>query len=418
MVVRQIDGKVLMDQIRTAPAPVQLASGGPAREAWPLDESVVHLNHGSYGAVPTEVVRHQDELRRQADLSPVAWFPRAPELIAAARREVAPFVGARAEDTAFVPNASAAATVVLNSLRLEPGDEILVTDHGYGAVTMGARRLARRFGARVRTVALPLAATADDVVERFRTELTDAVRLVVVDQITSPTARLLPTARITELAHERGARVLVDGAHAPGLVENAAAVAGGDWWFGNLHKWACAPRGSALLVTQAADRDDLWPLIDSWGAEDRYPERFDSQGTMDTTGYIASPRAIDLVEREHGWARTRATMTALADHGAAVIGAALQPFVDAPVATDVAMPVVSMRLLRLPEGLGRDRTDADELRLRLLDLAGVESAFTSVAGVGYLRLSVHLYTEPRDFDAFVERAVPQILAFAEERRGR
>ncbi|MFC8801005.1 aminotransferase class V-fold PLP-dependent enzyme [Promicromonospora sp. NPDC057138] len=402
----------------TAPAaaPVRLASGTPAREAWPLDHAVVHLNHGSYGAVPTEVVRYQDELRRQADLSPVAWFPRAPGLIAAARHEVAPFVGARAQDTAFVPNASAAATVVLNALRLEPGDEILVTDHGYGAITMGAHRLARRSGARVRTVALPLAAPADDVVERFRTELTDAVRLVVVDQITSPTARLLPTARITELAHERGVRVLVDGAHAPGLVEDAAAVAGGDWWFGNLHKWACAPRGSALLVTQAADRDDLWPLIDSWGAQERYPERFDTQGTMDTTGYIASPRAIDLVEREYGWARARETMTALADHGAAVIGEALQPYVDAPVVTDVGMPVASMRLLRLPDGLGRDRTDADELRLRLLDLAGVESAFTSVAGVGYLRLSVHLYTQPRDFDAFVERAVPQILAFADERR--
>lgn len=409
-----------MDQLRTAPAPVpvRLASGGLARDAWPLDRSVVHLNHGSYGAVPTEVVRHQDELRRQADLSPVAWFPRAPELIAAARHQVAPFVGARAEDTAFVPNASAAATVVLNALRLEPGDEILVTDHGYGAVTMGASRLARRSGARVRTVAIPLAASADEVVERFRTELTDAVRLVVVDQITSPTARLLPTARIAELAHERGARVLVDGAHAPGLVEDAAVVAGGDWWFGNLHKWPCAPRGSALLVTHAEDRDDLWPLIDSWGAQERYPERFDTQGTMDTTSYVAAPRAIDFVEREYGWARARETMTALADHGAAVIGAALQPYVDAPVATDVGLPVVSMRLLRLPDGLGRDRTDADELRLRLLDLAGVESAFTSVAGVGYLRLSAHLYTEPRDFDAFVERAVPQILAFADERRGR
>jgi isopenicillin-N epimerase len=283
---------------------------------------------------------------------------------------------------------------------------------------MGAHRLARRFGARVRTVAVPLAATADEVVERFRAELTDAVRLVVVDQITSPTARLLPTARIADLAHERGARVLVDGAHAPGLVEDAAAVAGADWWFGNLHKWPCAPRGSALLVTRAADRDDLWPLIDSWGAEDPYPERFDSQGTLDTTGYIASPRSIELIEREYGWARARETMAALADHGATVIGAALQPYVEGPVDTDVGMPVPSMRLLRLPDGLGRDRTDADELRRRLLDLAGVESAFTSAAGVGYLRLSVHLYTEPRDFDAFVERAVPRILAFAEERRGR
>jgi isopenicillin-N epimerase len=408
-----------MDPVRTAPAPppVRLASGGPARDAWPLDEAIAHLNHGSYGAVPSEVVRHQEGLRRQGDLSPVGWFPRLPELIAAARREVAPFVGARAEDTAFVPNASAAATVVFNALRLEPGDEILVSDHGYGAVTTGARRLARRYGARVRSVALPLAADADEVVERFRVELTDAVRLVVVDQITSPTARLLPTARITELAHERGARVLVDGAHAPGLVEDAAAEAGGDWWFGNLHKWPCAPRGAALLVTEAADRDELWPLIDSWGAEESYPERFDTQGTIDATSYLASPRAIDFVEREYGWARTRETMTALADHGAAVIGAALQPFVDAPVATDVGMPVVSMRLLRLPDGLGRDRRDADELRLRLLDLADIESAFTSSEGVGYLRLSVHLYTEQRDFDAFVDRAVPQILAFAEERRG-
>ncbi|MFI9485762.1 aminotransferase class V-fold PLP-dependent enzyme [Promicromonospora sp. NPDC052451] len=408
-----------MDQVHTttAPVPVRLASGRPARDAWPLDDTVVHLNHGSYGAVPIEVGRHQEELRRQADLSPVAWFPRTPELIAAARHEIAPFVGARAEDTAFVPNASAAATVVLNSLRLAPGDEILVTDHGYGAVTMGAHRLARRTGARVRTVAVPLAATEDEVVERFRAELTGTVRLVVVDQITSPTARLLPTARITQVAHERGARVLVDGAHAPGLVPDAAAAAGGDWWFGNLHKWPCAPRGSALLVTRAADRDDLWPLIDSWGAEEPYPERFDSQGTLDATAYLASPHAVRFVEREHGWARARETMAALADHGVDVIGAALQPHVDGPVATDVGMPVPAMRLIRLPDGLGRDRTDADELRLRLLDLAGVESAFTSFGGVGYLRLSAHLYTEPRDFEAFVERAVPQILAFADERRG-
>ncbi|GAA2220829.1 aminotransferase class V-fold PLP-dependent enzyme [Promicromonospora sukumoe] len=407
-----------MDQVRTVPAPVpvRLASGGPARDAWPLDDEVVHLNHGSFGAVPNEVLRHQEALRRQADLSPVGWFPRVAELVAAARQDVAPFVGARPEDTAFVPNASAAATVVFNALRLAPGDEILVTDHGYGAITMGAQRLARRFGATVRPVAIPLAASADDVVDRFRAALTDTVRLVVVDQITSPTARLLPTARITELAHERGARVLVDGAHAPGLVPDAAAAAGGDWWFGNLHKWPCAPRGSALLVTQAADRDELWPLIDSWGAEEPYPGRFDSQGTLDATSYLAAGRAIEFVEREHGWARARETMTALADHGAAFIGAALQPHVDEPVATDVGMPVVSMRLLRLPDGLGRDRRDADELRLRLLDLAGVESAFTSIGGVGYLRLSVHLYTEQRDFDAFVERAVPQILAFAEERR--
>jgi isopenicillin-N epimerase len=409
-----------LDQLDTisppVAAPVQLASFDRARDAWPLDPGMVHLNHGSFGAVPTEVVRFQDELRAHADRSPVGWFPRIADHVAAARQAVAPFVGASPEDTVFVPNSSAAATVVYNGLRLAPGDEILVTDHGYGAITMGARRLARRFGARLRTVAIPLAASADAVVEAFDAALTPAVKLVVVDQITSPTARMMPVDRIADLAHERGARVLVDGAHAPGLIPDAAATRA-DWWFGNLHKWPAAPRGSALLVTRASDRDELWPLIDSWAADESYPERFDTQGTIDATAYIASPRALDFIEREYGWDRTRETMNALADLGAQVIGRALQPHVAAPVATDVGMPVPSMRLIRLPEGLGRAREDADELRMRLLDETGVEAAFTSFDGVGYFRLSVHLYTEPGDFDAFVERAVPQIVALARERRG-
>ncbi|WP_203137256.1 aminotransferase class V-fold PLP-dependent enzyme [Microbacterium sp. JZ31] len=409
-----------MPSLDTVPAPVaapvRLASFARARDAWPLDPEMVHLNHGSFGAVPTEVVRFQDELRARGDRSPVGWFPRIAEYTAEARREVAPFVGAAPEDTVFVPNSSAAATVVYNGLHLDFGDEILVTDHGYGAITMGARRLARRFGARIRVVAIPLAASADEVVEVFRAAFTDAVKLIVIDQITSPTARLLPVDEIADLAHERGARVLVDGAHAPGLVAEAAATRA-DWWFGNLHKWPAAPRGSALLVTKAHDRDDLWPLIDSWGADEPYPARFDTQGTIDATAYLAAPRSIAFIEREYGWDRTRATMDALADLGVEVIGRALQPHVAAPVATDVGMPVPSMRLIRLPEGLGRAREDADELRMRLLDKTGVEAAFTSFAGVGYLRLSVHLYTEQGDFDAFVERAVPQIVALARERRG-
>lgn len=156
------------------PAPFTLNSGMRARDAWPLDPAVIHLNHGSFGAVPSVVVEHQDALRRRADLSPVEWFPRIAERVQEARERTAPFVGARAEDSAFVPNASAAATVVYNALQLEAGDEILVTDQGYGAITMGAERLARRFGARVRTVALPLLSSDDEIVQLFADELTPA----------------------------------------------------------------------------------------------------------------------------------------------------------------------------------------------------------------------------------------------------
>ncbi|PRB01543.1 aminotransferase class V-fold PLP-dependent enzyme [Microbacterium sp. MYb64] len=403
-----------MDDPRTAAriAPVPLLSYDRARDAWPLDPRIVHLNHGSFGAVPSEVVALQDALRREADLSPVGWFPRIAEKVEAARAEVAPFVGADAADTAFVPNASAAATVVYNALQLDHDDEILVTDHGYGAVTMGAARLARRFGARLRTVALGLLDDADTVVARFAEELGPRTRLIVLDQITSSTGRRFPTAEITALAHEHGVRVLVDGAHAPGLIRDAAVAGGGDWWFGNMHKWPCAPRGSALLVTQAPDRDELWPLIDSWAATEAYPARFDTQGTIDATTYLATPAAIAFIEREHGWDRTRDTVAEIADAGARIIAEAFERAADEPALVDLPMPVPSMRLIRLPLGIGRTREEADDLRMRLFDEVGVETAFTSFAGAGYFRLSAHLYNEAADFEAFAERCVPRILELA------
>lgn len=391
------------------PAPIRLRSFDRARNAWPLDPAIIHLNHGSFGAVPTAVVEQQDALRRKADLSPVEWFPRIAERVRAARERTAPFVGARPEDSAFVPNASAAATVVYNALRLESGDEILVTDQGYGAITMGAQRLARRFGATVRVVELPLLGSDDEIVERFADALTARTKLIVVDQITSPTARLLPTRRIAALAAERGVRTLVDGAHAPGLVEDAAAVAGGDWWFGNLHKWPCAPRGSALLVTETHDREELWPLIDSWAAQESFPTRFDTQGTIDATTYLATPAAIDFIESEYGWQRARATMAVLADAGAEIIAEGFRPYADEEPLTPLPSPVPSMRLVRLPLGLGATREEADALRMDLLDETGVETAFTSFRGIGYFRLSAHLYSEASDFEAFVERCIPQIL---------
>lgn len=393
----------------TPPLPIRLKSYPRARDAWPLDREVVHLNHGSFGAVPTVVVEHQDALRRQADLTPVGWFPRIAEQVREAVERTAPFVGARPDDSAFVPNASAAATVVYNSLRLEAGDEILVTDHGYGAVTMGAQRLARRFGAAVRVVELPLLASDDEVVQRFSDALSPRTRLIVIDQITSPTARMLPTRRIADIAAESGVRTLVDGAHAPGLVASAAEQAGGDWWFGNMHKWPCAPRGSALLVTTAADRQELWPLIDSWGAPEPYPHRFDTQGTIDATTYIATPAAIDFVESEFGWDGARSALATLADAGAEMIAEALRPFGTHEPLTPLPSPVPSMRLVRLPDGLGATREEADALRMDLFDEEGVETAFTSFRGIGYFRLSAHLYTEAADFETFAERCVPQIL---------
>ncbi|MEV5355092.1 aminotransferase class V-fold PLP-dependent enzyme [Streptomyces sp. NPDC093516] len=405
-------------EVTTAPCPLLLADGRPADRAWSLDPALKHLNHGSFGAVPLVAQERQELLRAEMERSPVVWFPALPQRLAATRVELADFLRVDAGDLALVPNASAGASVVYAALTLPPGGEILVTDHGYGAVTMGAERLARRWGGRVRTARVPLDADEDQAYEAVVAELGDATGLVVVDQITSATARRLPVERIGAEARRRGVPVLVDGAHAPGLLEAPLAGATYDFWTGNLHKWGCAPRGTAALVARGPLRERLYPLIDSWAAADPFPDRFDQQGTVDATAHLAAPTSLAFVERTWGWPAARRYMDDLVGYGARVIGTALAEATGVNPSVDVGMPVPGMRLVRLPDGLAADRIEADALRDRVARELGVEAAFTSFGGTGYMRLSAHVYNTAADYEYFAEDCVPVLSTWARANSGK
>ncbi|MEU0641404.1 aminotransferase class V-fold PLP-dependent enzyme [Streptomyces umbrinus] len=399
-------------EVTTAPRPLLLADGRPAARAWSLDPVMKHLNHGSFGAVPLVAQERQNELRAEMDSSPVVWFPALPQKIADARVDLAAFLRATPDDLALVPNASAGVSVVLNALPRRRGGAIVVTDHGYGAVTMGAERLARRWGGEVRTARVPLDADEEQAYEAVMVEVDDATDLIVVDQITSPTARRMPVERIGAETARLGIPLLVDGAHAPGLLAAPLDGLTCDFWVGNLHKWGCAPRGTAALVARGAQREDLYPLIDSWGAPDPYPDRFDQQGTVDVTGYLAASTALDFVDRTWGWDTARRYMDDLAGYAERLVGAAFAELGAVPGVVDVGMPVPGMRLVRLPEGLAGSRIEADTLRDRAARELGVEAAFTSFDGIGYMRLSAHVYNTAADYEYFAEDCVPVIGEWA------
>ncbi|MCX5602260.1 aminotransferase class V-fold PLP-dependent enzyme [Streptomyces phaeochromogenes] len=399
-------------EVTTAPRPLLLADGRPAARAWSLDPVMKHLNHGSFGAVPLVAQERQNELRAEMDSSPVVWFPALPQKIADARVDLAAFLGATPDDLALVPNASAGVSVVLNALPRRRGGAIVVTDHGYGAVTMGGERLARRWGGEVRTARVPLDADDEQAYEAVMAEVDDATDLIVVDQITSATARRMPVERIGAEAARLGIPLLVDAAHAPGLIAAPLDGLTCDFWVGNLHKWGCAPRGTAALVARGERREDLYPLIDSWGAPDPYPDRFDQQGTVDVTGYLAASTALDFVDRTWGWDTARQYMDDLAGYAERLVGAAFAELGAVPGVVDVGMPVPGMRLVRLPEGLAGSRIEADALRDRAARELGVEAAFTSFDGIGYMRLSAHVYNTAADYEYFAEDCVPVIGEWA------
>ncbi|GIG86552.1 aminotransferase class V-fold PLP-dependent enzyme [Plantactinospora endophytica] len=387
------------------PPPVPIPG---ARLLFSLDPGVAHLNHGSYGAVPIGVQRAQQRLRDETEANPMRFFNRGlVDRITHARRHLARFLGADPDGTALIGNVTIGAAVVLQSVGLEPGDEVLCTDHGYGSFALSIDREARRTGAVRRTLTVPLTATDEEVVEIVRAGIRPGrTKLLVVDQLTSSTARLFPAAAIAAVARERDVPVLVDGAHAPGMLPVPVDSLGADFWIGNLHKWCFAPRGTAALVVAPRWRSRMEPLAVSWEEESGFPKRVEWQATLDYTPWLAAPVGVFTL-RTLGLDRVRAHNAELAAYGQRVVGRALG---IAPAdLIEPGGPTVSMRLLPLPAGIGTTFPDAIALRQRIGDELGAEVAVNPWRERGWLRLSGQIYNRADEYDRLAER-LPALLA--------
>ncbi|HEX2193377.1 MAG TPA: aminotransferase class V-fold PLP-dependent enzyme [Candidatus Limnocylindria bacterium] len=289
---------------------------------WMLDPAVDFLNHGSFGATPLPVLEDQQRWRERMEKEPVRFFARDHEpALDAARHRLAAFVGADADDLAFVANATSACNAVLRSVRFDAGDELLTTDHAYNAVRNAMDYVAERDGARVVVVAIPFpGAGSAEVVERVLAAVTARTRLAVLDHVTSSTALVLPIAELVTQLAARGVNTLVDGAHAPGMVELALDPLGAAYYAGNLHKWVCAPKGAGFLWVRRDRQHAVRPLTISHGADlpradrSRFRLEFDWQGTGDPTPWLAVPAAIDFGASlmAGGWPAVRARNRAIA----------------------------------------------------------------------------------------------------------
>ncbi len=269
-----------------------------------LDQSIDFLNHGSFGACPRVVLEEQDRLRAELERQPVHFMARELEpRVDAVRERVARFVGARAEDLVFVMNTTEGVNAVLASLPLDAGDEILITNHGYNACNNAATYWAERRGARRIVADIPVPVSSpEEIVTAVMQAVTPSTRLALIDHVTSPTGIVFPARALVTALRERGVLSLIDGAHAPGMLPLDLAALDADYYVGNLHKWCCTPKGTAILVARAARQAKLRPLVISHGANTGRTDRpklwleFDWVGTVDPTGLLAVPRALDFLD--------------------------------------------------------------------------------------------------------------------------
>jgi isopenicillin-N epimerase len=379
------------------------ASPSPWAHLWTLDPAVAFLNHGSFGACPSVVLERQARLRERLEREPVDFLARdLPRLLAEARAGLGAFLGADPDDLAFVANASSGTNAVLRSLPLEPGDELLTTDHAYAACVKAMRYAAARSGARVVVAAVPFPLASEDAVVRPVLEaVTPRTRLAVLDHVTSPTALVWPLERLVRELAARGVDTLVDGAHAPGMLPLDLRALGAAYYAGNAHKWLCAPKGAAFLYVRRDRQDRVHPTVISHGYEEgpaRLRAEFDWTGTDDPTAWLAVPESLRFLGSllPGGWPALMSRNHALALQARDVLSGTLGSPLPCP-----AEMVGSMASLALPApapgapAAGLDHEGLTEwLRAR-----GVETWLCSWPAPGALliRISAQLYNDLGQF---------------------
>jgi isopenicillin-N epimerase len=388
-------------------------------ELWPLDRDVIFLNHGSFGACPAEVLRHQAALRAEMEAEPVRFLSRElDDRLDAARAALAAFVGADPDDLAFVSNATSGVNAVLRSLAFSSGDELLTTDHAYNACRNTLDFVAGRTGARVVVAKIPFPVSAPSaIVDAVLAQVTPRTRLALLDHITSPTALVLPIERLIAELSGRGVEVVVDGAHAPGMVPLDLRTLGATYYSGNCHKWLCAPKGSAFLWVRRDRQPDIRPLTISHGANvtrssrPRFRLEFDWTGTDDPTAWLTVPRAIDYLGSlvPGGWPALMARNRALALEA--------RRLVYAVAGTPPACPdemIGSLASIILPDGptteIGWRRPDP--LQRRLFDGWGIEVPVMSwpAAPRRLLRISAQLYNQRDHYTRLAEALAKELAA--------
>lgn len=378
--------------------------GSECRPLWLLDPEIHFLNHGSFGAVPRCVLDVQSRWRDRIEQRPVELIDRRmPELLESSLDTAMDFVNGIPEFSGFVVNATSAINAVVRSLTYAPGDTIATTSHVYNAVRKTLQWVARRDGARYEEIPLPLpVSSSDDLLERLLDAIPEDTRLLVIDQVSSPTGLVFPIESLLEQLRPRGVQVLIDGAHAPGMLDvdvrrylELGAIA----WTGNLHKWCFAPKGCALLGVHPELAPKIQPTIISHHAEDAFSRRFQWQGTSDFTSWLSVPDALAFGESTFGW-------EALTDANHRLVTWAHQLLCHSwdvdPVSPLDGSMIGSIATVRLPAPIREHFADASALQAALYERHRIEVPVMDWGEQWFIRVSAQAYNTPEDYRALAE----------------
>ena len=361
--------------------------GDSAKIHWPLEKDMIFLNHGSYGAAPFSVLSEQANIRARLEQQPCRFINiEAPKEIRSSASKLASYINAKSSNVVFVENTTSGINAVMKSIKLGAGDEIIITDHIYNAVRKTLEFVTQTVGARLVEIPIGLPIkSGEEITNKIAESITSKTKLLVVDHIASVSAIIFPIREILIKARKLGVLTLVDGAHAPGMLELNLEKLDFDWYIANCHKWLCSPKGAAFLVTRPAYQTTTHPTTISHDLGKGYTCEFDKIGTRDSSAWLTVPKAIEFCEslggqkmRERNHRVAIKAAQKLCSRWGTELGAPKELF-------------GSMITIRIPGELHASRETADKIKSFLWSNHRTEVHIMPFSNALWLRLSVHAY---------------------------
>ncbi|MFT6657739.1 aminotransferase class V-fold PLP-dependent enzyme [Maritalea sp.] len=368
-----------------------------------LQKGLTFLNHGSFGSCPKPVFQNYQDWQLRLEQQPVAFLDQERDLIinlSKPREALAKIFKTSAQNLVRVTNATTGLNAIARSIALAENDEILTTDHEYAAVENTWEFLVRKVGAKIvrAKVTLPLV-SKDQFFDDLVGQMNKHTKILLLSHITSPTALLFPIKRVVDEARRRGIITVIDGAHAPGLIDLDLDALGADFYVGNCHKWLLAPKGAGFLWAHPNWHLKLEPLVIShgWNVKDRKEDRtafldsFEIQGTQDPSAWLAVPAALEF-RKTHNWDQVSVACNQLAQDVAKRI-------TDITKISPLSSPeFCAPQMVAMP----MPKTDPKALKSYLLNDKNIELPVFEWNGRTIVRVSVAAYNSTEDLDKLVE----------------
>ncbi len=376
-------------------------------EPWMLNPNIIYLNHGSFGAITKSIFEYQMALKVEFEKSPVDFLDRQRERIVEARHTVALFLGADSDRFGFVDNATTGVGCVVNSISFAESDEIVSTNHVYNGVRQLLMKKADDTGCSYREIPISFPVTSnDELFERVTSSITSSTKLLVIDHVSSSSAIVFPVQEIVRFCKDKGVLVLVDGAHAPGMLDLNIDRIGADWYVGNLHKWVCAPLGSGFVYASKEQCDSTHPMTVSHWYKQGFAQEFDWQGTKDVTSWLAAAKAVEWGEVV-GWRQIR-------NHNHELVTWMHRTLVETwnvePLTPIDGSMLGNMATVRLPDGCPHKLDECLVFRDKIYEKYQIEVPIFELQGHGVVRVSAQLYNRKDEIKRLLS-AICQLSSF-------